>query len=363
MTKREIRHSTVVVTGATSGIGRAIALEFARRGANLVLAARNEHNLLEMTQECQRLGAQAIGVSTDTTDLESVQALAKAAAEKFDGKIDVWVNDAGIGTVGEFTETPLDAHVQVIKTNLIGYMNGCYAALPYFKEKGTGVIINMNSLGAWIPLPFASGYSASKFGLLGFMEALRGELASYSDIHVCDIYPVCVDTPGFAHAGNFVGVTLKPVPPVIKPEVVAMTAVQIAESPKDQTTLGWPIYLGRAVYAVMPKITRNLTAAFFQNYFQIASPSPMTEGTLFESRSEHGKISGGRGASPDLSKPLMLGAGALALGLGFYLATRKPAGKDRANANGDGDDELDNFDQALIAMRAQDPTTHFAHGI
>ncbi|MBC7533230.1 MAG: SDR family oxidoreductase [Oligoflexus sp.] len=352
MKKRNLRHATVVVTGATSGIGRAIALEFAKQGANLVLAARNETNLLEMTQECMRLGAHAIGVPTDTTDSESVEGLAAQAVKTFDGRIDVWVNDAGIGTVGEFTETPLEAHVQVVKTNLIGYMNGCHAALHYMKEQKSGTIINMNSLGAWLPLPYASGYSASKFGLLGFMEALRGELANEPDIHVCDIYPVCVDTPGFHHAGNYVGVSLKAVPPVVSPELIARTAVSVAQHPRDQTTIGWPIYAGRAVYAAFPKTVRNLTGFLFREYFGVAVPAPRTEGSIFESHPEHGRVSGGRGASPDISKPLLIGAASLALGLGIFLAQKRKKASTLELAQND-DVEFDGYDRALTAMRMQ----------
>lgn len=346
--KREIKHATVVITGASSGIGRAIALEFAREQAHLILAARNEENLMEITQECQRLGAKAIAVPTDTTDLSAMQKLAQTAFEQFDNKIDVWVNNAGIGTVGAFTETPLESHVQVVRTNLLGYMNGCYAVLPFFKDQGHGVVINLNSLGAWIPLPYASGYSASKFGLLGFMEALRGELANQADIHICDLYPVSVDTPGFQHAGNYTGSTLKPVPPLIAPEVVAKHAVALARSPKAQTTLGWPTYFARVGYTLFPKLSRNLVGQMFREYFQIGSPSPVTEGHIFESHRERGRVSDGHLKSQDrLSssglglKPAVTAGGAallaLAFGTGIYFATRKPKAASLENpAAGDG---------------------------
>ncbi|RZA11801.1 MAG: SDR family NAD(P)-dependent oxidoreductase [Proteobacteria bacterium] len=248
----------------------------------------------------------------------------------------VWVNNAGIGTVGEFTETPLEAHVQVVKTNLLGYMNGCFAVLPYFKKQGSGTIINLNSLGAFVPLPFASGYSASKFGLLGFMEALRGELAADKNIHVCDIYPVSVNTPGYRHAGNYVGALLKPIPPMIDSETVAETVLDVVRSPRAQTTLGWPSAFARIGYALFPGLTRNLVGQMFREYFKIALPSPHTEGTIFESKRETGRTSGSPAASgavfakashqnhkSELTTPLLVGAAGLAVGLGIFLALRQ----------------------------------------
>ena len=166
---RQHATQTVVITGASSGIGRATAFAFAKQRFQLVLASRQEDNLLEVTQECMRLGAKAIAIPTDTTDAAACEQLALGAFTRFH-QIDVWVNCAGIGTVGEFTETPLDATLQVIRTNLLGYIHGCHAVLPYFKQQKSGTIINMNSVGAWLPIPYASGYSASKFGLRGFMQ-------------------------------------------------------------------------------------------------------------------------------------------------------------------------------------------------
>lgn len=331
-----LKEAKVVVTGASSGIGRAIALAFAREGADLVLSSRNEDNLLDIVQECQNLGARAISFAADTTSAEEMEALAQVAFEAHDEGLDVWVNCAGIGTLGDFSKSPLEAHVQVVRTNLIGYMNGTYAALPFFRESGKGTIINLNSLGAWIPMPYASGYSASKFGLLGFMEALRGELAREPNIHVCDLYPTFVDTPGFLHAANYTGASVKPIPPMLSPEKVAEKAVAIAKRPSAQNPLGWPTYFARATYTLFPKLTRNLAGQLLRDYFRIASPTPKTEGHIFESHRERGRttyslqspkvLAASREKDRALSPKVKAGSAVAllaAFSVGLYLATRK----------------------------------------
>src|SRR5690606_32663764 len=112
------------------------------------------------------------------------------------GRIDVWVNNAGTGAVGLFEDTPIDAHDQVLRVNLMGYLHGAHAVLPHFKRQGEGVLVNLLSLGAWAPTPYAVSYTASKYGLRGYSEALRAELHDWPGIRVCDIFPSVVDTPG-----------------------------------------------------------------------------------------------------------------------------------------------------------------------
>src|SRR4051812_39167127 len=146
--KRHLYGKTVVITGASSGIGRAAAIAFAQNGANLVLAARRENVLETVAAECSAFGVKAIAVKTDVTDSEAMKRLADSAID-FGGKIDVWINNAGIGAVGEFTQTRITAHQRVIETNLMGYIHGAHAALPYFKRQLQGVLININSLGGW----------------------------------------------------------------------------------------------------------------------------------------------------------------------------------------------------------------------
>lgn len=117
--------------------------------------------------------------------------------------------------------TPMKSHEQVIKANLIGHMNDAHAVLPFFLRQGCGVFINMISLGGFAAASYAAAYSASKFGLKGFSEALRAELSEFPHIHICDIYPAFVDTPGISHGANYVGRELTAPPPVYDARKVA----------------------------------------------------------------------------------------------------------------------------------------------
>ncbi|MGN6546106.1 MAG: SDR family oxidoreductase [Aureliella sp.] len=319
---RELKESTIVLTGASSGIGRAAALSFAPHGVNLVLAARRREALEEVAKECERLGARAIVVPTDVTDAQAVERLAEAAAADF-GRIDVWINNAGIGTVGEFTETPIEAHDQVVRTNLLGYMHGAYAALPYFKRERAGVLINVNSLGGWVPAPFAVSYTASKFGLRGYSEALRGELESWPDIHVCDIFPAFIDTPGIRHAGNYTGRQLKPLPPLYDPFDVAEAMVSLVESPRPAVTVGQSATAARLAHFLAPGLFRWAMNRMTRMYLRRARPIASSDGNLFAPSADT-RIYGGWQSENQTPKRLAVGACVLAgLAAGIVMARRR----------------------------------------
>lgn len=287
-----VKGKVVVITGASSGVGRAAAVELARHGTTLILAARREQPLREVAAECEELGAKAITVITDVTDATAMKQLAKAAID-FAGKIDVWVNNAGVLAAGPFEETPVEVHDQVVQINLIGYIHGAHAALPYFKQQGHGILINNISVGGWFPTPYAVGYSASKFGLRGFSEALRGELHNWPNIHVCDLFPAFLDTPGIQHAANYTGKYLKPAPPVYDPMKVARAIVSLIASPQPSKIVGAAAGFLKLAYALFPTLSRNITAKVINAYTRSAEPTDPTSGNLFESVEYGTSIHGG----------------------------------------------------------------------
>lgn len=278
---KKLAGKTVVITGASSGAGRAIALEFARSGAELILAARIEQALKEVAEECGKLGGNALTVITDVTDPVAMKNLAQAALD-YNGKIDVWLNNAGVLAAGAIDETPIEIHDQVVQVNLLGYMHGAAAAVPIFKRQGYGILINNISVGGWFPVPYAVGYSASKFGLRGFSEALRGELHQWKDIHVCDLYPAFLDTPGIQHAANYTGRYIKPAPPVYDPQRVARAAVGLATNPKGSKTIGSAATFLKLAHAIFPRLSRTITASVIETYLKKAETSEYTSGNLFE---------------------------------------------------------------------------------
>jgi short-subunit dehydrogenase len=277
--KQRNRDRVVVVTGASSGAGRAIALAFAQTGAKVVLAARREAALTEVAALCEEAGGTAHVVPTDVTDAAAVQSLA-AAALNFGGRIEVWVNNAGVLAAGPFDETPVSVHDQVIRTNLMGYLHGAHAVLPYFKDQGYGVLINNISVGGYTPTPYAVGYAASKFGLRGFSQSLKGELYKWPHIHVCDVYPAFLDTPGIQHAANYTGHYIKPAPPVYDPQRVAQVIVQLADRPQDAVTIGSAATFLRIATAVAPRLSRSIAARLIDAYLKKAQPLPYTPGNV-----------------------------------------------------------------------------------
>lgn len=234
---RDVRGAVVVITGASSGIGRAAALAFAREGANLVLGARREHLLNEVVRECGEQGGEAIAVRTDVTDPHAVELLAQAAERRF-GRIDVWINNAGVTAIGRFERLPADAFRQVIETNLFGCVNGARAALARFAAQGEGILINNASLNAYLPQPYASAYVTSKYAVRAFSDCLRTEWLDEPGIAVCTVLPAMIDTPFFQHAANYAGHPIKAIPPVYAAERVAETLVSLAKSPRRETFVG-----------------------------------------------------------------------------------------------------------------------------
>lgn len=273
---------TVVITGASSGIGRGTALAFAREKYNLVLAARSKETLKELAEECIKLGARAYVVPTDVTSAIAVKELAQKAANKYNGRIDIWVNDAGLGAVGGYEEVPMESHAQVVAVNLVGYMNGAHAVIPYFKKQRTGTMINMNSLGAYIPSPYAASYTASKFGLRGFMDSLRAELRNFPDIHVCDVYPSFVNSPGMSHGANYTGVEVSPVPPTVSAHKVAATIVELSKHPQPTQMVGFTARLGRIVGPHFPGLFASLLGSVIEYHMKHGKKTAHTDGNLFE---------------------------------------------------------------------------------
>lgn len=323
------RHGRVVViTGASSGIGRATALRFAKNDDSVVVAARRKNLLKDLAEECEELGAEAVAVETDVSNERSVEKLAKTAEKNF-GRIDVWINDAGVGAVGKFDEVKPEEHHRVIETNLDGTINGSWYALKQFKEQREGVLINISSVLGKITQPYMSSYSASEHGIRALSACIRQELwlDELEDVHVCAVFPQSVDTPFFQHEANRTGFRIKPAPPIETPEHVAEVIFRLADKPQDEAHVG---KMGKFM-AMEQMFARGMTEKRMsvmtkRKFFDRSRKERPHSGILWKvDKSDNGDIHGGWRNESSWKKPVSVAgiAAPAAVGLYFILKNRR----------------------------------------
>jgi short-subunit dehydrogenase len=232
-----LNEQVVVITGASSGIGRETARFMAERSATIVAAARNETALDTLCSEITVRGGRAMPVIADVADPLQVAAIGHQAIERF-GRVDTWVNNAAVSIYATVEQLEPDEMRRLIEVNLLGVMYGSRVAVQLMRPRGRGTIINVGSVLSDRAVQLQSAYSASKHGIAGFSEALRLELQQDSGIDVVLIQPSSINTPFFTWARSRFGVKPQPIPPVYEPSAVAEVIAHAAEHGGREIVVG-----------------------------------------------------------------------------------------------------------------------------
>ncbi|MEV5975139.1 SDR family NAD(P)-dependent oxidoreductase [Streptomyces sp. NPDC051921] len=314
----------MVVTGASSGIGRAVALAFAHRGARIVVTARSAAALGDVAQECEaaHARAEAVDVPADVTDAKAIARVAETALDRF-GRIDVWVNAAGVGVLGLLDRIPPDEARRVWEVNVQGALHGALAALPTMRSQGHGVLIDVSSiLGGRVDAPYMGPYAASKAALVSLDEVLRQELVLTGErgVAVCTVLPGGVDTPFFAHAANRTGRRVRFLPALATPERVARAVVRTAARPRRHVYVGPGARLLPWANDTAPGLVRPLIRHRTEHgYLGAPGSAPVTTGTLFTPSADTASVTGGRHgrARTVLRRACLIAAAAAATGAGL----------------------------------------------
>ncbi len=290
---KPLHEQVVVITGASSGMGREMAHKFAAQGAAVVLAARNAGALEMVALEIRQSGGTVHVIPTDVTSWEQVEALAQETITVF-GRIDTWINDAAVAIYATVEETNPEEFHQLLHVNLLGTIYGSKAALARMKAQGYGTIINFGSVLSVRAVPLQAAYVASKHGVKGFTEALRLEvLREKLPINVTLVLPAGVNTPFFEHARSKIAVKPQPIPPVYQPEAIADTVVYAAEHPRRDLHVGGASWFFTLAQRLSPALMdRIMLLGDWTTRVQKSQQPDEGKDNLFEPVLEPGRVHG-----------------------------------------------------------------------
>ncbi|HWT71523.1 MAG TPA: SDR family oxidoreductase [Oxalicibacterium sp.] len=257
---KTLDQQVIVITGASSGIGLATAHAAASQGARLVLAARSGDTLEQVVAELAADGCEAISVAADVRDRKQVENIAQQAIARF-GRIDTWINDAGLSIYGRLQEVSDEDSRRLFDINFWGVVNGSLVALPHLLRQG-GALINLGSEVSDAVVPLQGMYSASKHAVKGFTDALRVEVEEVdkAPVSITLIQPTAVDTPFPQHAKNYMDKEPKLPTPTIDPFKVAEAILEAATNPTHDIKVGAMSKLNTAMEKWMPSLAEKLSA-------------------------------------------------------------------------------------------------------
>ena len=284
-----------VVTGASSGFGQGVALKLGERRARVVLAARRAELLEEIAGRIRASGGEALVVATDVGDPQQVERLAAAAVERF-GRVDVWMNIAGVGALGRFWELPVADQARVVDTNLKGVIYGSHAALNQFRRQPTGgVLVNMGSVEGQVPIAYHSTYAATKAGVLSLGRSLNEDLRHAGlarRIKVSTVMPWAADTPFFNVQANVTGHQGRMIL-IDDPMKIVDALLWVSLHPREELPVGWKAQGSVTAHRLFPDLTERVAADIHRDEIAKGSRAAATSGAVYAPTAEGRTVEGG----------------------------------------------------------------------
>ncbi|SEO38263.1 SDR family NAD(P)-dependent oxidoreductase [Trujillonella endophytica] len=277
---------SVLVTGASSGIGRATALRFARRGSALLLVARGRESLEETAREAREAGAGEVLVCpADVKDAAAVENAVRTAVARF-GRLDVVVHAAQVMAYGRLEDVPREVFEAVVDTSLHGTANVARAALPVLRRQGAGHLVVVNSLLGEITAPLMGTYAAAKWGQLGLVRTLQQEVRDAPGVHVSAVAPGGVNTPIYSQGATYAGHPGRPPFPVYSADRVARKVLGVLERPRRLVHAGLVNPVIVAGFRLLPPVYDALVGPLFRTLALSGERRGASEGNVFRSQPE-----------------------------------------------------------------------------
>ncbi len=273
----------VVITGSSAGLGRAIALEFAKYNTKLALLSRNEQRLQSLLDEISQSGSQAIAIPIDIADAKQVEIATQQIIQQY-SSIEIWINNAMTSVFAESWNIKPDEFKRVTEVTYLGYVYGTLSALTYMREKNNGVIIQVGSALAYRSIPLQSAYSAAKHAIQGFTESVRTELLhEKSNIHITMVQMPGLNTPQFDWVRSRLSNKPQPVPPIYQPEVGAQAVLWSAVNKRRELNVGFSTDIAIWGNKFFPHFLDDQLAKIgYQNQMTDEPANPNRPDNLFE---------------------------------------------------------------------------------